>query len=660
MAKRVDTEFRASETVSKAAKKAAGGVTGLNKKVKDSAKVFRNSTIAIGAAVAGIYAVGRAVGELIETYKVQEQAEAKLAAAFRATGEASAATIEELTEYAAQLQQVTIFGDETTISAAAMLQSLSKLGKDGIKQILPLVQDLATGMDMDLNDAASLVGKTLGSTTNALSRYGIQIDATASQEVKLVQLTEELQSKFGGMSRTIADTATGAMEQFQNSMGDLKEAGGEAIANFLEPAVRWLREFVANTTEAIEKTNRLRELTAKSATEELGAKEEIEKVDLELEELERRRASLRARGAKTELQRVKDSIAAKEKERAQLEQLVYWENQLEIAKEEKDEVAAKEAEAELERQQELLAWKDRVLKKYGETEEAKRAELDAEIAWYEYWLPRSKVHETHIETILAMLYEQREALDGIAEAEKNLIPTYEILGKVLGDTVDEYQRLNEAEADKAAEEAWQARIDQAKEYVSIVSSIASSVSSIWDQINRNQEIAIENDYERRKEAIETNIQDEEEREAALEDLNKEFDKKRAAIQTKQARADKAGALLGAIVNTASAVAEALPNIPLSILAGALGTAQVALIAAQPIPKFAAGVRDFVVPPGYPNDSYPILVETGERVNVAPAAGGGSSEMIHNTIILDGRVIAEYITEAIRNRQIIVTAGSVRP
>jgi len=42
------------------------------------------------------------------------------------------------------------------------------------------------------------------------------------------------------------------------------------------------------------------------------------------------------------------------------------------------------------------------------------------------------------------------------------------------------------------------------------------------------------------------------------------------------------------INTARAIVEALPNIPLSVLVGALGALQIAAIAAKPIPQFAEG------------------------------------------------------------------------
>lgn len=40
-----------------------------------------------------------------------------------------------------------------------------------------------------------------------------------------------------------------------------------------------------------------------------------------------------------------------------------------------------------------------------------------------------------------------------------------------------------------------------------------------------------------------------------------------------------------------------------------------------VPKFAGGVSNWKVPGGYPNDSYPVMVESGERLTVTPASLG---------------------------------------
>ena len=72
---------------------------------------------------------------------------------------------------------------------------------------------------------------------------------------------------------------------------------------------------------------------------------------------------------------------------------------------------------------------------------------------------------------------------------------------------------------------------------------------------------------------------------------KSWKRKKAALQEKQAKWNKANSIIQAGIFTALAITEALPNLVLAALVGAMGAAQVALIAAQPIPKYAKGTKD---------------------------------------------------------------------
>ena len=58
------------------------------------------------------------------------------------------------------------------------------------------------------------------------------------------------------------------------------------------------------------------------------------------------------------------------------------------------------------------------------------------------------------------------------------------------------------------------------------------------------------------------------------------------------------------------------------------------------PGFAAGA-DFIVPPGYPNDSYPMRVQSGERVQVTPAgqSSGGNTYNLYVTAMDGGANVA---------------------
>ncbi len=203
--------------------------------------------LSVGAVVLIAKKLTKIGGELIEAFGVQEQAQAKLAASIRATGKEQQINQGQLEALASSLQKVTTFGDEVTISATAMLQQLADLNQEGLEKVIPSMQDFAAAMGVDLNTAATLIGKTLGSSTNALSRYGIEIDATASTSDKLVELTQAMDDKFGGMAATIANTSLGTIVQLQNAFGDLKEEIGETVAVALNPVIVWLRDVVTET-----------------------------------------------------------------------------------------------------------------------------------------------------------------------------------------------------------------------------------------------------------------------------------------------------------------------------------------------------------------------------------------------------------------------------
>jgi hypothetical protein len=182
-------------------------------------------------------------------------------------------------------------------------------------------------------------------------------------------------------------------------------------------------------------------------------------------------------------------------------------------------------------------------------------------------------------------YEQRVKLiedEGVKAKnalDKKLLSEEEYNAKVIQINADTTAKLN-AEQD--------ARLDKIFEYANAVVSVFSGINDLSKQATEqrvaditasseaelnaiNQSDALERDKIKQRAALEKRTQD------AI-----------ASEKTKQANRDKALALFQAVVSTARAVAEALPNIPLSIIVGAAGAIQIAAIAAQPIPKFEKG------------------------------------------------------------------------
>jgi hypothetical protein len=136
-----------------------------------------------------------------------------------------------------------------------------------------------------------------------------------------------------------------------------------------------------------------------------------------------------------------------------------------------------------------------------------------------------------------------------------------------------------------AEEQSQARLENLQ---AITQTVASGISTISNAI-------FAADTQRRQEELAAlSAQQEEELRLAGDNeqkkdlIRQKYAIKEREIKRKQAEADKRKAIFDAIVGTAVAVIGALPNFVLAAIVGALGAAQIAVIAAQPIPKFEKG------------------------------------------------------------------------
>ena len=206
--------------------KAKGKVKGVSSSLKGMAK----AAIAVAAAMQGARMVLSSMKTLIELAGKQELAERKLTAAL---GKRSFA----LQQQAKSLQQVSRFGDEAILEAQAMIASFIK-EEDAVAAATKATLDLAAAKGMDLVAAADLVSKTLGSSTNALSRYGIAVEGAVGSTERLESMTSAIAGVFGGQAAAQADTYQGKMDALSNAAGDL----GESIGTLLLPAVTAVTE----------------------------------------------------------------------------------------------------------------------------------------------------------------------------------------------------------------------------------------------------------------------------------------------------------------------------------------------------------------------------------------------------------------------------------
>ena len=156
------------------------------------------------AAYFGTRALLDGVKQSIDLFAKQELAEKKLEAALGKTSNM-------LLSQAKALQQVTMFGDEQIIEAQALIGSFVE-EEEAIAAATKATLDLAAAKGMELTVAADLVSKTLGSSTNALSRYGIEVTAAVGSTERLESLTGNLANVFGGQA--LQQTPANIIDEF--------------------------------------------------------------------------------------------------------------------------------------------------------------------------------------------------------------------------------------------------------------------------------------------------------------------------------------------------------------------------------------------------------------------------------------------------------------
>ena len=211
------------------AKQSSRELGGVDTRLKGLAK----SAGLAAAAFFGARALLSGFKEAIRLSGIQEQAEKRLAVALGGTSQA-------LLKQATALQQVTTFGDEAILGVQASIAAFVK-NEDQIKKATEATLDMAVAMGMDLKGAGDLIAKTLGSSTNALSRYGIEVKGAVGSSERLESLTSNIAKLFGGQAKAQAETMAGSIEQMKNAVGDAAEALGDLLAPTVMTAANALK-----------------------------------------------------------------------------------------------------------------------------------------------------------------------------------------------------------------------------------------------------------------------------------------------------------------------------------------------------------------------------------------------------------------------------------
>jgi hypothetical protein len=170
-------------------------------------------------------------------------AQARLAAALKATGGAAGFSAEELASWAGELQDATNIEDETIMESMALLSTFKSVQNDVFKRGTQAALDLAkTGFGSAESQAVAL-GKALENPTKgitALGRSGVTFTDAEKAKIKELQKSGNLyeaqlvilnavEGQVKGVAEAMRNTPAGQYEAAKIALGDLQEELGGAV-----------------------------------------------------------------------------------------------------------------------------------------------------------------------------------------------------------------------------------------------------------------------------------------------------------------------------------------------------------------------------------------------------------------------------------------------
>ena len=169
-----------------------------------------------------------------------EQAHAQLVQAVQNSGTAFASVGGQVDDMSGRFAKLGYENDQVEQALARLVQSTGDVS--GSMREMGLVADFARGRHVDLETAATIVGKVMNGNVTALKRVGIATTDASGATLTAAQALQMLSDRFGGAAQANADTYAGKLQAMNAEWHNMTEA----VGNMLLPVLADMASVVAN------------------------------------------------------------------------------------------------------------------------------------------------------------------------------------------------------------------------------------------------------------------------------------------------------------------------------------------------------------------------------------------------------------------------------
>lgn len=213
---------------------ALGGVlTGVTMGLKASTKVIKETTAAINT---------------------QIKAEKQLEVAASNNPYLDKKSVQELKNYASQLQSISTVGDEQILPLMSQLASAGRTQEE-IQSILSAALDVSASGMMSLDGAVTQLNATFSGNVGQMGRQITELKDLTAEELKNGKAVDIIAQKYKGIAEETT-AATGSFEQMKNAQGDFNESVGKLTKPTSDLWNKFWKGWYERGIENVEKINK--------------------------------------------------------------------------------------------------------------------------------------------------------------------------------------------------------------------------------------------------------------------------------------------------------------------------------------------------------------------------------------------------------------------
>lgn len=229
---------QATRDAANAAERDAGRMSHFLGNVSDFARGAIQTLAGIG--------LGSWLREGLGEWQTAEATALRLSAAIRGNGGVVEDVLPRYQEYASQLQNITVIGDDTTLATIALAESYGLSGEAAIR-----ATESATAFAAINGGAADSYLRLTAAIERGDTELAMQMGRLVPQlrgitdESEFLARAQRLVATGMEAARAEAQSSRGQIAQLKNAYGDLLEEVGHIVADALAPVVQWAKDVVS-------------------------------------------------------------------------------------------------------------------------------------------------------------------------------------------------------------------------------------------------------------------------------------------------------------------------------------------------------------------------------------------------------------------------------